>query len=263
MSRRRTIGIVALAVSILLGIGAIVVTFNSFGSEATFTSPGTADVTLPAGKWTIFEQVPDESVTSISPSDLEAQRTVSVEQLQVVGPSGTVQLDCDYCTGKPIVAPVDLKVYNAIATFNVPSTGQYRIISTSAPSAQLAIADPTGGLTAVVPAVMVMSAASLLLFGLGLMWIITGKRRPQAQNETYAGWPGPDAAGPAAPGSSGDQVAQIAPHPESATTSPLSAQTPPVGAGPNPPAGWYPNPYLPGTTSEMWWDGKQWTSNWR
>lgn len=29
------------------------------------------------------------------------------------------------------------------------------------------------------------------------------------------------------------------------------------------PAGWYPNPYLPGTDSQMWWDGKQWTSHWR
>lgn len=29
------------------------------------------------------------------------------------------------------------------------------------------------------------------------------------------------------------------------------------------PPGWYPNPYQPGTDSQMWWDGTKWTSNWR
>jgi len=42
----------------------------------------------------------------------------------------------------------------------------------------------------------------------------------------------------------------------------------PTGAGNTrapalPPAGWYPNPYQNGTTSQMWWDGRKWTSNWR
>lgn len=37
---------------------------------------------------------------------------------------------------------------------------------------------------------------------------------------------------------------------------------PPASSGPAPP-GWYQNPYLPDADSEMWWDGTQWTSNWR
>lgn len=39
----------------------------------------------------------------------------------------------------------------------------------------------------------------------------------------------------------------------------------PNGGVPPPPSlppGWYPNPYRP-ESGEMWWDGKQWTSNWR
>lgn len=34
------------------------------------------------------------------------------------------------------------------------------------------------------------------------------------------------------------------------------------GSGTTPP-GWYPNPYRPDSDSQMWWDGTQWTSNWR
>lgn len=46
------------------------------------------------------------------------------------------------------------------------------------------------------------------------------------------------------------------------STSRPSQPMPPIDNQP-PPPGWYQNPYLPGTDSQMWWDGKQWTSNWR
>lgn len=38
--------------------------------------------------------------------------------------------------------------------------------------------------------------------------------------------------------------------------------TPPTSSVAAPP-GWYQNPYLPETDSQMWWDGSKWTSNWR
>ena len=47
-----------------------------------------------------------------------------------------------------------------------------------------------------------------------------------------------------------------------APTAATGPTDPPPSSGP-PPPGWYQNPYRPDDDSQMWWDGTQWTSNWR
>ena len=42
-----------------------------------------------------------------------------------------------------------------------------------------------------------------------------------------------------------------------------TSQPPSAGASVAQPPGWYQNPYLPDSDSQMWWDGTKWTSNWR
>lgn len=214
------IGILLIVVALATWAGAAVIALQSFSSVASWSMPATQSTQLEAGAWTIFEEVPADQQNSISMTEIAKARTVTVEQLQVVGPGGPVKLTCVYCSDAVAAVPVDLTLHNAVASFRADTTGEYRIVATSG-TAQLAIADPVRRLTEAMPSLALLSLVGLVLGVAGISLLI--RRR----------------SGGSLPRSMGAQSS---------------------GA---PPAGWYPNPYLEGTTSEMWWDGKKWTSNWR
>lgn len=214
------LGILLIVVALATWAGAAVIALQSFGSVASWNMPATQSTQLEAGSWTIFEKVPADQQNSISMTDIAKARTVTVEQLQVVGPGGPVELTCVYCSDTVAAVPVDLTLHNAVASFRAATTGEYRIVSTSG-SAQLAIADPVRRLTEAMPSLTLLSLVGLVLGVAGISLLV--RRRPTS-------------------------------------SSPRSIGKQPSGT---PPAGWYPNPYLEGTTSQMWWDGKKWTSNWR
>lgn len=217
------IGILLIVAALATWAGAAVIALQAFSSVASWSMPTTESTQLTAGSWTIFEKVPAEQQNSLSMTEIAKARTVTVEQLQVVGPGGAVKLTCAYCSEAVAAVPLDLTLHNAIASFRADTTGEYRIVSTSG-TAQLAIADPVRALTESMPSLTLLSLVGLVLVVAGISLLV---RR-------------------GSPGSTG--------------SSSRSMGNQSSGA---PPPGWYPNPYLEGTTSQMWWDGKKWTSNWR
>lgn len=219
MRRRRILGVLAIAVALLIAGVGTAVALASFNSLSVWQMPGTETVVLEPGNWTIFEKVPDKAANTVTMSDIAKARTLTVEELAVSGPTGAVALSCAYCDSEGTAVPIDLALYNAVASFKAETKGQYRITS-SGESGQLALGDPAGKLNAVMPWLLLMSMLALASLVAGILLLA---RAGLGRQLTGRG-PGP---------------------------------------GRLPPPGWYPNPYLEGTTSEMWWDGKQWTSNWR
>ncbi len=87
----------------------------------------------------------------------------------------------------------------------------------------MAVADPVTSLENVMGQVMLLGALGGILIAVGVVLVIRGGGQ----------------GGPKTP----------SPQQSAATT----AQPP----------GWYQNPYMPDSDSQMWWDGTKWTSNWR
>lgn len=223
MTRTRVFGIAAILLAVACWIGAAIVAFTAFESQASWQAPGATSVQLTTGKWTVFQKLPSDS-TAITPDDVAAARTVNSEQITVVDSAGaTVPITCAYCTTtRPGAVPLDLQLANPIADFSVTNPGTYTITVKDAPG-QVAVANPIKLLEDVAPWMMLLAGAGGMLIAVGVVLILRG-------------------------GTAG------------------SAGRPPGGGEPprsTPEPGWYPNPYLPGTDSQMWWDGSKWTSNWR
>jgi len=219
-------------VALITGVAAGVVAMGAFSSSGSLVSPGQLSTALQSGKWTIYQPVP-EGTTS---TDIAGLRTVSTEQLTVSGPDGAaVSLSCEYCAGEAQAAPIDLTLNNAIASFTVNFAGNYEIKSTGPAGAKIVMASPEAQLADAMPTLFGLGLIASTLVGLGLYLVVSGGARVPTV---------------------GVPVGPVEPALElPAATSAV------VGAGS--PAGWYPNPYRPDTDSQMWWDGKQWTSNWR
>lgn len=250
MTRSLVAGIVAVVAAVLLWTGAGLVALTSFDSVATWQSPGKTDVQLEPGTWMLFEQVPQSGSNAVTPSQVAEQRTMSVDDFSVFGPQGTtLPLTCLYCDSSNATAtPLDLKLYNAVASFEVNQAGSYQLNAQGA-NAAVAVGNPYVTITAVTPWLTVMSGIGGILFAVGIVLIVRGRRRKVAPSAQPV---------PAAT----DVQSQHSAEPR-VTPSQVSAAAPAPPPGHSPPPGWYPNPYLPGTTSEMWWNGKEWTSNWR
>lgn len=250
MTRSMVYGIVAVVAAVLLWIGAGFVALTSFDSVATWQSPGKADVQLEAGTWMLFEQVPQSGSNAVTPSQVAEQRTMTVDDFSVRGPQGVnVPLTCVYCDASNATAtPLDLKLYNAVASFEAKETGTYQLNAQRA-TAVVAVGNPFVTINAATPWLTFLSAVGGISFAVGIVLIIRGRRRkgavPAQQLST------------APPAQSQESMVTRA------TPSQVSVAAPAPPPGHSPPPGWYPNPYLPGTTSEMWWNGKEWTSNWR
>lgn len=252
MTRSAVAGIVAVVAAVLMWTGAGLVALTSFDSVATWQSPGKADVRLEPGTWMLFEQVPQSGSNAVTPNQVAEQRTMTVDDFSVFGPQGsTLPLTCVYCDASNATAtPLDLKLYNAVASFDVKEGGTYQL-NAQGSNAVVAVGNPYVTITSVTPWLTIMSGIGGILFAVGIVLIVRG-RRPKV----------------AAPGEHVLTTPAAAAQQQSTdkplvTPSQVSAAAPAPPPGHSPPPGWYPNPYLPGTTSEMWWNGKEWTSNWR
>lgn len=223
MTRQRVFGIAAILLALAAWVGAAVITFGTFASQAQWQAPGSQAVNLTQGKWTIVQKLPADS-TAFTPSDVAAARTVNVEQVKVTDSSGAnVPLTCVYCSGQSRSAlPIDLQMANGVADFTAATTGSYTITITDAVG-QMAVANPLTKLEDVAASVMGLGALGGVLIAVGIVLVVRGR-------------------GAGSAGVGGGRPAM----------DPGAVQP-----------GWYQNPYLPGTDSQMWWDGKQWTSNWR
>ncbi len=237
MTPMRVWGIAGILLGIAAWIGAGAFGLSAFGSTASWQAPGTEAVSLSAGSWSVFQLVDPES-GAITPSQIAQERSVSVEDLSVLGPAGQdLPLTCLYCDGQdPLTAPVDLQLANGIASFQADEAGSYSVI-VSGESSVMAIADPVGQLSDVIAYVAVLGVGGGFLITVGIFLVVRGRVRRLSTGA----------------GSGYNQPGAL----------PVGEPAAPVGPGVNAEAGWYPNPYQPGTDSQMWWDGKQWTSNWR
>ncbi|MGV1037492.1 MAG: hypothetical protein ACOYD0_10785 [Candidatus Nanopelagicales bacterium] len=252
MTRSSVAGIVAVVAAVFLWTGAGLVALTSFDSVATWQSPGKADVWLEPGTWMLFEQVPQSGSNAVTPNQVAEQRTMTVDNFSVLGPQGaTLPLTCVYCdASKATATPLDLKLYNTVASFEVKEAGSYQLNAQGA-NAAVAVGNPYVTITAVTPWLTVMSGIGGILFAAGVVLIVRSRRRKAAL-----------AAQPVAAAAEAEAQSEESAAPR-VTPSQVSATAPAPPPGHSPPPGWYPNPYLPGTTSEMWWNGKEWTSNWR
>jgi|GEM_PF-1103724 len=233
MTPTRVWGIAGILLGIAAWIGAGAFGISAFGSVANWQAPGTQSINLASGTWSIF-QIVDPDSGAITPDQVSRERTMTVEQLSVASPSGqSLELTCLYCGGQdPLTAPVDLQLANGIASFQATEPGAYVVTVNDATSA-MAVANPVQQLSNVIAYIAVLGIGGGFLITAGIVLVVRG-RSPGAMQESGEG-SGPGVGQPMAPTSSG------------------------AAAEP----GWYPNPFQPGTDSQMWWDGKQWTSNWR
>lgn len=212
-----------IVLGLVLGCVSFAVALLALQSNVTLASPGKVSVNLEPGRWAIFERAPESS--------LGGTPTIKPEQLLVTGPDGTrLELHCLSCSGPTMGTPLDLEVFDAIADFEATTKGSYSIEST-APSGLLAVANPEKAFTQVFPwmSLLAMIGGGLVLVGIVLLIV------------------GP----PGTPGTTGGSPSAGIPQ-----------QRFPVTANSLPPPGWYPNPYL-SDDSQMWWNGSEWTSNWR
>lgn len=234
MTPTRVWGIAAILLGIAAWIGAGAFGLSAFGSVASWQAPGTQTVSLQPGTWSIFQIVNADS-GAITPDQVAQQRTLAVDQLSVASPSGqSLELTCSYCGGKePLTAPVDLQLANGIASFKATEPGDYAVTVNDATSA-MAIANPVQQLSNVISYVALLGIGGGFLITAGIVLVVRGRSASLASTSGMPG-SGPRPDQPAAP----------------------------VGPGVAGEPGWYPNPFQPGTDSQMWWDGKQWTSNWR
>jgi hypothetical protein len=232
MTPTRVWGIAGILLGIAAWIGAGAFGLSAFGSVASWQAPGTQTVGLQQGTWSVF-QIIDPNSGAITPDQVAQQRTLTVEQLEVASPSGqTLTLTCLYCAGQdPLTAPVDLQLANGIASFQATEPGDYTVTVNDSTSA-MAIANPVQQLSNVISYVALLGIGGGFLITVGIVLVVKGR---SARVSSIPAGSGPGSGQPGAPVGSG------------------------VAAAP----GWYPNPFQPGTDSQMWWDGKQWTSNWR
>lgn len=223
MTRTRVFGIAAILLALACWAGAAVVAFTAFESQASWSAPGSTTAQLSAGKWTVFQKLPADS-TAVTQSDIAAARTVKSEQVTVTDSSGaTVATTCAYCTTTPPGA-VPLDLQLANPIADFSVINPGAYTITVKDSAgQMSVADPVKRLENVAPWILLLSGGGGILLAAGIVLVVRGRGSP-ASGSTPGGPPAPSAA---------------------------------------PEPGWYPNPYLPGTDSQMWWDGSKWTSNWR
>lgn len=230
MTPRRVWGIAAVLLGLVCFGVVSGIAVSAFASHSTFSTPGPATTTLTAGRWTLFQVLDLQENTGAS--DPASARTIDADAVKVLGPDGkSIAVTCAYCeSGGAQVVPVDLSLTMPIATFDAPTSGSYTITAknTSATNATVAVANPISKLNELAPYLSMFGFAGAALITVGIVLVITGGR-----------------------GGRGGRVGRSTPYPPAG---------PPVAS--TPPPGWYPNPYRP-DAGQMWWDGKQWTSNWR
>lgn len=223
MTPKRVFGIAAILLALACWVGSAAVALSAFQSHAQWQAPGSASMQLAAGKWTVFQKLPADS-TAITPSDVAAARTVKVEQVTVTDPSGvTVPLTCAYCSSKGEAA-IPMDLQLANSIADFSvTTPGTYLVTVKDASGQMAVADPVTSLENVMGQVMLLGALGGILIAVGVVLVIRG----------------------------GGQGGPSIPSPQQS-----------AGTTAQPP-GWYQNPYMPDSDSQMWWDGTKWTSNWR
>ena len=223
MTTKRVFGIAAILLALAAWAGATVVSFSAFQSTAQWSAPGSTTANLEPGTWRIVQKLAADS-TAFLPSDVAAARTVNVEQVKVTDPSGAdVALTCVYCSSQNASA-WPIDLQMANGVADFRANVAGAYTITVVDAAgQMAVADPISKLEESAPVITGLGILGAVLMGVGVVLVVRGG---------------------------------------SGSTPTASGTAQPVAAGPAPP-GWYPNPYRPDSDSQMWWDGTQWTSNWR
>ena len=161
--------------------------------------------------------------TAITPSDIESARTVNADQVTIVDSTGANVPVTCVYCAGKSQSALPIDLQLANEIVDFTVTTPGTYTVTVKAMGQMAVANPVAKLEEVMPWVTILGSLGGILLALGVTLIIRGK-------------------GPTVSGS------QTGP--------------PQANVGPAPP-GWYQNPYLPDTDSQMWWDGSKWTSNWR
>ncbi len=238
MTAKQVWGIAGILLGIAAWLGAGALALSSFTSAATFQAPGSTSVNLPIGTWSVFQMLSPDT-TALTPGQVSQERSATVEQITVTGPNGqSIPLTCLYCGDvDPITAPVDLALANGIASFTADVAGDYEV-NVAEVNSVMAVADPVGKLNSAIGYLTFLGFAGGALIVVGIVLVVRGRDRSVGGGVVVANGP-----------RGGDRAHQ----------SPSGPSAPAQNA----PPGWYPNPFQPGTDSKMWWDGRQWTSNWR
>jgi len=223
VTTKRVFGIAAILLALAAWAGAAVVSFSAFQSVAQWAAPGSTTTDLQSGTWRIVQMLPTDS-TAFMPADVAAARTVNVEQIKVTDPSGAdVPLTCVYCSSQN-AASWPIDLQMANGVADFRAdVAGPYTITVVDASGEMTVADPVSKLEESASTITGLGVLGGVLMVVGVVLVVRG-----------GGGSTPTAVGP----------------------------TQPVTAGPAPP-GWYPNPYRPDSDSQMWWDGTQWTSNWR
>lgn len=223
MTTRQVWGIAAILLALASWGGCVALALASMTSAAVWKSPGTQTVQLDSGRWTVFELLPADNA-AITPGQAEDSRTISSDQVSVKDPAGNpVQVTCAYCS------QTEPKVF-PIDLRMANAVVYFHALSSG--EYTITITAPAGSSENVALADPMRKleeemAWLTLLSTLGFVLIGSGVGLLIAGRSKRPRQP----AGP-----------------------------PPPTA---PPPGWYQNPYQPNSDSQMWWDGTQWTSNWR
>ncbi len=161
--------------------------------------------------------------TAITPSDVESARSVNADQITVADPTGANVPVSCVYCSGQSQSAVPIDLQLANEIIDFTVTNPGTYTVTVKAAGQMAVANPVAKLEEVMPWVMLLGSLGGILIAVGVALVIRGR--------------GPNVGGP-------------------------ESGPPQATAGPAAP-GWYPNPYMPDTDSQMWWDGSKWTSNWR
>lgn len=219
------LSIITIIVGTIVGIAGLTIAITKTVNAAKgpiYSAPASARQHLSNGTYNIYEAV-------VSRDSLQPLTGAGISAVTVTGPDGTVistkTPSTDETLGRNGVE------YYAFQQFIAPSSGDYTVKVRGASGEQYFIGHTFGDLVKRAAGWFVMMVLGILIGFIGVVLLIVGiVRRRSARRPAFAGGyiGGPSGGGgypPAQPGL--------------------------------PPAGWYPDPQVPG--SNRYWDGTRWT----
>lgn len=192
-------------------------------SSPVYIAPGAIHQTLSTGTYNVYESVVSDSNTAPTVGQ-------GLTDVEVLDPSNKIVTTTD-TAGNEYVGRGGTEYY-AVRQFKATAAGRYTIGVRGSAGEKFFVSHTFGDIAKRAAGWLVMMGAGIIIGFVGVVMLIVGiVRRRRARHPAFAGGYAP-----------GYAPAGAAPPP------PTSAL---------PPAGWYPDPQLPGTN--RYWDGMRWT----